>query len=79
MARMLFFATARHAAGVSSQEVDVATLEEALNLVRTRFGTEFARVLAGCRVWVNGDDPTGPSHPIGARDEIAVIPPVAGG
>lgn len=43
-------------------------------------GPDFAAVLAGSRVWVNGDEPSdGPETLIGPGDEVAVLPPVSGG
>jgi molybdopterin converting factor small subunit len=37
-------------------------------------------VLAGSRVWVNGDEPAeGPATPLHDDDEVAVLPPVSGG
>lgn len=79
MARLLLFATARQAAGTSSHDIDADTLGDLMEVACLRFGSEFAAVLSGCRVWVNGDDPTGPGQLVTACDEIAVIPPVAGG
>jgi molybdopterin converting factor small subunit len=37
-------------------------------------------VLERSKVWVNGDEPAlGRDTPIGAGDEVAVLPPVSGG
>ncbi|HEV8623265.1 MAG TPA: MoaD/ThiS family protein [Acidimicrobiia bacterium] len=37
-------------------------------------------MLDRCRVWVNGDEPSGGMDtPVGPKDEIAVLPPVSGG
>ncbi|MDQ1105912.1 MoaD/ThiS family protein [Nocardioides zeae] len=78
MARLLLFATARDAAGTTRDAFDVATLGELMTAARDRYGAPFARVLPGCRVWVNGED-VADDRPLAVGDEVAVIPPVAGG
>jgi molybdopterin synthase sulfur carrier subunit len=49
-----------------------------LTAARHRFGPSFEDVLAGSRVWLNGE-PTSDDAPVGGQDEVAVIPPVSGG
>ena len=49
-----------------------------LDAAAARFGEQFAAVLAGSRVWLNGE-PTGRDAPVSERDEVAVLPPVSGG
>ena len=49
-----------------------------LDGARARFGPVFAGVLASSKVWVNGE-PAGDGDPVGATDEVAVLPPVSGG
>ena len=49
-----------------------------LATARARYGDRFAEVLAGSRVWLNGE-PADPSAPVGDADEVAVLPPVSGG
>jgi molybdopterin converting factor small subunit len=51
---------------------------EALDLARARYGARFSEVLAGSRVWLNGE-PADPTAPVTERDEVAVLPPVSGG
>jgi molybdopterin synthase sulfur carrier subunit len=78
--RLRLFAAAREAAGTTSIEVDAATVGEVLAIARERFGAEFSAVLAGSRVWVDGDEPAaGDATPVSAGAEIAVLPPVSGG
>lgn len=49
-----------------------------LDVARTRYGDRFAEVLAGSRVWLNGE-PASLTAPVTDRDEVAVLPPVSGG
>lgn len=72
------FAGAREAAGTGSSSFDGQTVGEVLDAARVRFGEGFAAVLAGSRVWLNGEA-TEESEPVGAGDEVAVLPPVSGG
>lgn len=56
------------------------TLGALLAQARARFGPEFAAVLDGSRVWVNGDEPgDGDATALADGDEVAVLPPVSGG
>lgn len=72
------FASAREAAGTGRDTVVAATVGEVLAEARRRYGTGFAAVLAGCRVWRNGE-PASETDPVGETDEVAVLPPVSGG
>lgn len=76
--RVLLFASAREAAGTRQAELGGATVGEVLEEARSRFGEPFSSVLAGCRIWVNGE-PTELSAPVSDGDEVAVLPPVSGG
>ena len=74
------FAAAREAAGTGSVQFDGATVGEILTLARERFGATFAAVLAGSRVWLDGDEPAdGDATPVTDGCELAVLPPVSGG
>ncbi len=73
------FASAREAAGRSSDELDAAHLHELLALACDRYGAGFAAVLATARVWVNGDEPAHSGLTLTDGDEVAVLPPVSGG
>jgi molybdopterin converting factor small subunit len=72
------FAGAREAAGTARDEIDAPTVGAVLDEARRRYGEGFAAVLAASRVWCNGE-PASDDDPVGAGDEVAVLPPVSGG
>lgn len=72
------FATARLAAGTGRDQLEGATVGEVLGAARDRYGAGFAEVLAGCRVWRNGQ-PAEDADGVADDDEVAVLPPVSGG
>ena len=82
MTTLRYWAAARAAAGVASEETSAATLEEALLLARSTRDDRFSRVLEVCSFVVDGD-------PVGARPHaevvlrhgglVDVLPPFAGG
>ena len=78
MAVLRLFAAAREAAGVSSDRFDASSVAEVLDQAVERYGADFAAVLAGSRIWLNGD-PSTPNQVVTERDEVAVLPPVSGG
>ncbi|HEX8581067.1 MAG TPA: MoaD/ThiS family protein [Acidimicrobiales bacterium] len=78
MARLRLFASAREAAGTGTDDVPGATVGEVLDEARRRYGPTFTAVLAGSKVWRNGE-PAGDADPVGEADEVAVLPPVSGG
>ena len=78
MATVRLFAAARESAGTGQAQIDGATVGEVLAGAIAAFGPQFQAVLASCRVWVNGD-PAEPHMAVGARDEVAILPPVSGG
>lgn len=77
-----YWAGARAAAGVTSEETSAATLAEALLLARSVRDDRFSKVLEVCSYVVDGD-------PVGSRDHasvplvdgglVDVLPPFAGG
>jgi len=81
--RLLLFATAREAAGCSSDIFELpagATVDAVLAAAATRYGSSFGDVLATSGVWLNGDEPeSGRTATLSEGDEIAVLPPVSGG
>jgi molybdopterin converting factor small subunit len=76
--RLRLFAAAREAAGTADDVVPGGTLDEVLAEAVRRFGTDFARVLPTCKVWINGEEAARDAR-VGERDEVAVLPPVSGG
>lgn len=78
MAILRLFASAREAAGTGHDTVPGSTVAEVLDAARDRYGDSFAAVLAGSRVWRNGE-PAEPVERVAPDDEIAVLPPVSGG
>jgi sulfur-carrier protein len=80
VSRLVLFARAREVAGRSNDDIEAGTLGELLDRAREAYGPEFAAILDRCRIWVNGDEPTGGMDtPVGPKDEVAVLPPVSGG
>jgi molybdopterin converting factor small subunit len=72
------FAAAAEAAGVRQAPATGASVGEVLDDAVRRFGPALAALLPTCAVWVNGE-PAEPDQPLGANDEVAVLPPVSGG
>lgn len=78
MAHVKLFASARQAAGTSSEEIAGRTVDEVLQIAAERFGAEFVAVMKTCRVWLNGEEVVGTTS-VGEADEVAILPPVSGG
>ncbi|MGH9103619.1 MAG: MoaD/ThiS family protein [Acidimicrobiales bacterium] len=72
------FAAAREAAGTGHDIVPGGTVADALRAATERYGSGFAAVLGGSRVWLNGE-PVAHGAPVTDTDELAVLPPVSGG
>jgi molybdopterin converting factor small subunit len=78
MAVLRLFAAARTAAGTARDLVPGGSVAEVLDGAVARYGTEFAEVLASCKIWVNGVE-VPPDTAVTDDDEIGVLPPVSGG
>jgi molybdopterin converting factor small subunit len=78
VAVLRLFAAAREAAGTGFDVVDGATVGAVLAEAEQRYGEAFINVLAGCRVWCNGE-PASVDDRVDDDDEVAVLPPVSGG
>ncbi len=82
MSQLRYWAAAKEAAGVASEQVSATFLDQALALARGRHDERFATVLTRCSFVVDGD-------PVGGRDHAAIVladdslvdvlPPFAGG
>jgi molybdopterin converting factor small subunit len=78
VATLRLFASAREAAGRTSDQIAGDTVDAILAEATARYGQAFAALLPSCKVWVNGE-PAGPTTPVETGDEVAVLPPVSGG
>jgi molybdopterin converting factor small subunit len=78
MAVLRLFASAREAAGRTSDEIAAATVGDVVDEACRRYGERFASVLRTSRVWVNGQ-PADRATAVVATDVVAVLPPVSGG
>jgi molybdopterin converting factor small subunit len=76
--RLLLLGPAHEAAGLKHDEIEADTLDGALAEAAGRYGESFRAILEVSQVWLNGA-PTRGDTPVGAYDEIAVLPPVSGG
>ena len=77
---VLFFASAREAAGARSAPFGSAgkTVAQLAGALVATYGPDLERVLSTCAIWVNGE-PVASSYVLRAGDEVAVLPPVSGG
>lgn len=78
MSELRLFGPAREAAGTARVNAPGRDVGEVLRWAEQQYGAPFAAVLATSRVWLNGE-PAEPGAPVGAGDEVAVLPPVSGG
>ena len=78
MPTLRLFASAREAAGTGRATIEGTTVGEVLDAAVAAYGAHFAKVLATCTVWVNGDAADACTA-VNEADEVAVLPPVSGG
>ncbi|MFT7601663.1 MAG: molybdopterin synthase sulfur carrier subunit [Acidimicrobiales bacterium] len=78
MITLRLFAQAREAAGEKVAHFDGSTVGEILAAAVAAFGPDFAAVLEGSKVWLNGS-PAVEADIVSEGDEVAVLPPVSGG
>lgn len=78
MVTLRLFAQARESAGTRSVELPGETVGDVLDEACHRFGSTFAAVLDGSKVWLNGTE-AGRDDLVAVGDEVAILPPVSGG
>lgn len=78
MAQLRLFANLREIAGESRIEIDSDTVGGVLEQATTRFGSEFGIGVKRAKIWINGEQAQ-LDAPVGAGDEVVLIPPVSGG
>jgi sulfur-carrier protein len=77
-----YFAAARAAAGVESEQLDVTaggTVDDVLDAVRARHGADLARVLDRCSFLLDEVAVRDRSTPLPIASTLDVLPPFAGG
>ncbi|GAA1463391.1 MoaD/ThiS family protein [Williamsia maris] len=80
MAKVLMFASAREASGARAQEIPGDCVVAVIDAAEQMYGPRFGEVVAFSRIWLNGDPVTRDGRqPCTATDELAILPPVAGG
>ena len=82
MAELRYWAAAKEAAGVASDEVPGGTLAEVLLLARAMHDDRFTTVLGRCSFVVDSDPVGGRDHAsvvVGPDSLVDVLPPFAGG
>lgn len=77
--RLQLFATARDAAGLSSDQFTADTLGDLLGQAGGRYGEGFVRLVKTAQVWINGEPTRDASLALQPYDEVAIIPPISGG
>lgn len=82
MTTVRFWAAARAAAGTTSDEVEAATLADAVAELGARHGQRLAAVLEVCAFLVDGRPAGTRDHagvPLADAQQLDVLPPFAGG
>lgn len=79
MVTVVMFATARVAAGAGTGEFAGERVGDVLRAARDQYGPAFASILDHSRVWLNGEAVDSMDAPCVRGDEVAILPPVAGG
>ena len=82
MVTVRYFAGARAAAGVPSEELELtagATVADVLDLVIKRHGEQLSKVLAACSFLLDSVVVRDRTAPVPPDAELDVLPPFAGG
>jgi molybdopterin synthase sulfur carrier subunit len=74
-----YFASARAAAGLDEEDVTANNVAEALLAIRARHGERLARILDVSSLLLDGQVLREPHPEVGARAQLDVLPPFAGG
>ena len=76
---MRYFAGARAAAGVDTEERDAASLDELVGQIVGDHGEKLARVLTACSFLVDGTTTRDRALQLSPGSVVDVLPPFAGG
>ncbi len=79
MVTVVMFSTARVAAGTSTGEFAGERVGDVLLAAREQYGPAFSSILDHSRVWLNGEAVESLDAGCSRGDELAILPPVAGG
>lgn len=80
MAAVVMFATARQISGAASCGISGDTVADVLRTASSIYGERFSEVLSYSRIWLNGQPVDRDSdRACNETDELAVLPPIAGG
>ena len=74
-----YFAGARAASGVDTEQLPAATLDELVGRIVDVHGDRLARVLTACSFLVDGTSTRDPAVPLAPGAVVDVLPPFAGG
>jgi molybdopterin synthase sulfur carrier subunit len=74
-----YFAGARAASGVDTEELPAATLDELVGRIVDVHGDRLARVLTACSFLVDGTSARDPAVSLAPGAVVDVLPPFAGG
>lgn len=73
------FASLRDVVGGSYLEADGETIRELLDAASAKHGPRFASQLRHCKIILNGAEASDLDARVTTDDELAILPPVAGG
>ena len=82
MVTVRYFAAARAAAGLPSEDIEVgdnATVADAVEAIATRHGAALRRILAACSFLLDSVAVRDRTTPLRPGAELDVLPPFAGG
>jgi molybdopterin synthase sulfur carrier subunit len=79
VATVRYFAAARAAAGVGTEDVPAGSLKELVDALELRHGAPLARVLTACSFLVDGLSCREPATTLTEASTVDVLPPFAGG